>query len=153
MAPSSFLSAVASQSTSSTGLPLPSGSALVSHGPSATSRLHCTSFTLSLCPSGSVGLLVPSSSTLVLCHSGFTAAFWIPTCASVALTISSTLALRIFSITLALQLFISALGFITTGSATYSRLPGVVSPFSTMASPSIGSTRGRLPGWALECLE
>ncbi len=48
MAPSSLLSAVARQSTSSAGIPCPSGSALVCLRPSAASGLHSSSYTSSL---------------------------------------------------------------------------------------------------------
>ncbi|KAI2661347.1 Serine--tRNA ligase [Labeo rohita] len=56
MAPSSLLFTLARQSTSSTGLPRPSGSALVSHQPSAASGLHASGSASSLQPSGSVRL-------------------------------------------------------------------------------------------------
>ncbi len=48
MAPSSFIYDVALQSTSSAGLPSPSGSTLVSRRPSATSGLHSSGYTSSL---------------------------------------------------------------------------------------------------------
>ncbi|KAL0199047.1 hypothetical protein M9458_007587, partial [Cirrhinus mrigala] len=56
--------AVTHQSTVSTGLPRLSGSALVGRRPALDSGLHSSSFVLSLCPSGTVGLLAPSGSTL-----------------------------------------------------------------------------------------
>ncbi len=48
MAPSSLISTVARQSTSSAGLPRPSGSTLVSHRPSTASGLHSSGCALSL---------------------------------------------------------------------------------------------------------
>ncbi len=72
MAPSSLLSTVAWQSTSSSGLPRPSGSALVWLRPSYTSELHSSVFALSLHPSGSVRLLHPLGSSSLFCHSGST---------------------------------------------------------------------------------
>ncbi|XDV15191.1 hypothetical protein PO909_015321, partial [Leuciscus waleckii] len=74
---------VAHQSTSSVWLPRPPGSTLVVCLPALASGLHSSGFALSLRPSGSIGLLTPSSSTLVLCRSGSTAAFWIPACVAV----------------------------------------------------------------------
>ncbi len=68
MAPSSLLSAVARQSTSSARLPHPSGSALVWRRPSCTSGLHSSGFASSLRPSGSIRLLHPFGSS-VICHS------------------------------------------------------------------------------------
>ncbi len=56
-----------------------------------------------LCPSGSVGLLLPPpSSTSVLCRSGSAAAFRSPAYTSVAKASGSALALRNFGLTLAL---------------------------------------------------
>ncbi len=56
------------------------------------------------------------------------------------------LALRIVCVTLAHRLSISALGSHTSGLASISQPPGVISP------SSIGSSVGHLPGWALERL-
>ncbi|KTF78513.1 hypothetical protein cypCar_00042941 [Cyprinus carpio] len=98
MAPISFISAVAHQAA---WLPRPSGSALVCRRPAIASGLHSSGCTLSICPTDSIGLLPPSSSTLVLCRSGSTAAFRIPAYASVACAICSTLALRPLSVALA----------------------------------------------------
>ncbi len=138
MALSSLVSTMAHQSTSSAGLPRPSGSALVVRQPALALRLYSSGFASSLRPSGS--------------GSGSTVAFLIPACASVAWAICSALALRIICITLAHRLSVSALSSLTTGSASISRPPGVISPFSTIAPPSIGSSVGHLPGWALERL-
>ncbi len=155
MAPSTLLSAVARQSTGSAGLPSPSGSALVCRRPSAASGLHSSSYTSSLHPSGSVRLLLPSGSTLVLCHSGSTAAFRNPSSASVTGAICSALALRILPVALADQLSFSTSGSSSTCSAAIGRPPGVVSPSSTTAPPSVGSTVGRHhacglgPAWLL----
>ncbi|KAI2657389.1 RHO1 GDP-GTP exchange protein 1 [Labeo rohita] len=69
---SSLISTGARQSTSSTGLPRPSGSALVSCPPNSTSGLHSSGCASSFRPSGSVGLCLPSSST-----SGSSASPWL----------------------------------------------------------------------------
>ncbi len=74
MAPSSFLFTVARQSTSSAGLPHPSGSALVWRRPSCTTGLHPSVFSSSLPSSGSVRLLHPLGSSSVLCCSSSTVA-------------------------------------------------------------------------------
>ncbi len=95
MAPSSLLSAVAHQSTSSAGLPRPSGSN------------------------------------------------------SVAGAICSAMALQILLVALAHWLSVSISGFSTTCSAAVGQHPGVGSPSSTMAPPSVGSTVGRLLGCGL----
>ncbi|KAI2644887.1 Transposon Ty3-G Gag-Pol polyprotein [Labeo rohita] len=55
----------------------------------------CTS---SLRPTGSIGLLPPSSSASVLCHSGFTADLRISTSTSVTRALGSALALRTLSV-------------------------------------------------------
>ncbi len=60
MAHSSVLSTMAHQSTSSTGLPRPSGSTLIGRRPALSSGLNFSGFTLSLRSPGSVGLLRPS---------------------------------------------------------------------------------------------
>ncbi|KAI2651799.1 Tetratricopeptide repeat protein 17 [Labeo rohita] len=150
MAPSSLLSTMARQSTSSAGIPRLSSSALVSHRPSATSGLPSPA---TPCPSRSDSLLLPFGSTLVLCCSSSTVAFQIPTSALVSAAICSTFALPILPITLAHRLSISAsgstTGSTTTCSTTVSRPSRVVSPSSTMALPSIGSTVGHHHGCVL----
>ncbi len=91
-------------------------------------------------PSGSVGFLLPPSSTSVLCRSGFAAAFRSPAYTSVAKASGSALALRIFSLTLALWLSVASSG--STSSATIGRPHGVGAHSSTMAPPSVGSSMG-----------
>ncbi|KAL0167883.1 hypothetical protein M9458_036105, partial [Cirrhinus mrigala] len=86
-------------------------------------------------PSGSVRLHHPSGSSLVLCRSSSTTAFRIHASVSVASTMGSASALRILLVTLAHWLSVS-------GSSAASRPPGVVSPSSSMAPPSVGSTVG-----------
>ncbi|KAI2649054.1 Chromatin-remodeling ATPase INO80 [Labeo rohita] len=86
-------------------------------------------------------LLLSSSSTLVLCRSGYTAAFQIPASTSVA--ICFTLALQILRVTLTPRLSVSVLGSSPTCSAVE------ISPSSTMTLPSIGSTLGCLHGCGL----
>ncbi|KAI2657363.1 Spectrin beta chain, non-erythrocytic 5 [Labeo rohita] len=100
-------------------------------------------------PSGSVRLLHPSDSILVLCHSGSTMASQIHVSVSVTGAICSILALRIFLVTLAHRLSVSASGSLVTFSATIGQTPGVVSPSSPMAPPSIGSFVGRHHGCGL----
>ncbi len=90
-APSSLIFTVTRRSTR---LPHSSSSALVGRWPAIASGLHSSCYTLSLCPTGSVGLISPSSSTLVL-----------------------TLAPRILCIPLARWVSVSALGSSTTYSA------------------------------------
>ncbi len=69
LAPSSHVSTVAHYPTSSTGLPRPSSSALVSCRPSAASGLHSSGFISTFHPSGS-GRLLPFSSNFILRHTG-----------------------------------------------------------------------------------
>ncbi len=69
--------------------------------------------------SSSVRLLLPFGSALVLCHSGSTVAFWIHASAS---------------------------GSSATCSPAVSRPPGVISPSSTIAPPSVSSTVSRCYG-------
>ncbi|KAI2650139.1 Epiplakin [Labeo rohita] len=109
----SLISTVTRRPTSSTGLPRPSDSALVGRHPAIASGLHYSSCASSLCPTGFVGLLPPSSSASALCRSGSAAD---------------------------LRFSVSASG--STCSAAIGRPPGVVSPSSTMAPPSIGSAVG-----------
>ncbi|KAL1259861.1 hypothetical protein QQF64_010438 [Cirrhinus molitorella] len=146
MAPSSLISTVARRST---GLPRPYGSAPVSRHPAVASGLHSSGCASSLRPSGSAGLLLPSSSASVLDRSGSTAALRISASASVAGAICSALALRILGVAPDLRLSVSASGSTTTCSAAVGRPPGVVSPSSTMAPPSVGSTVGRHLGCGL----
>ncbi|KAL0182311.1 hypothetical protein M9458_021686, partial [Cirrhinus mrigala] len=128
VAPPWLLSAVARQSTGSTVLPRPSGSALVWCRPSRASGLHY------------------SGSTLVLCRSGSTAAFRIHISTSVSSAIGSASALQILLVTLAHRLSVSASG--TPPPAT----PPSVSPLepsdpsSSMDPPFVGSTVGRHHG-------
>ncbi len=100
-------------------------------------------------PSGSIRLLHPFGSSSVLCRSGSTVAIWITVSASVASTICSALVPRILPVALAHRLSVSASGSSTTCSAAVGRPPGVISPSSTMAPPSIGSTVGRHYGCGL----
>ncbi len=81
------------------------------------------------------GLLLPSSSTSVLCRSG-------STFTSVAEASGSTLALRILGFTPALQLSVTASGSTTTCSAAVGRPHGVGGHSSIMAPPSVGSSMG-----------
>ncbi len=149
MVPSSLLSTVARQSSSSAGLPRPSGTALVWRRPSCTSGLHSSGFASSLHPSGSVRLLHPLGSSSLLCHSGSTAASRIHASALVAVTICSALVPRILPITLALRLSISASGSSSTCSAAIGRPPGVGGHSSSMAPPSVGCTVGHRYGCGL----
>ncbi|KTF81651.1 hypothetical protein cypCar_00038985 [Cyprinus carpio] len=87
--------------------------------------------------------------TSVLCRSGSTMAFQIPAFASVTNAICSALALQILGVTLVHRFSISASGSSSTCSAAISRTPGVVSPSSTIAPPSIGSTLGCYHGCGL----
>ncbi len=64
----------------------------------------------------------------------------------------SALVLRILYVTLVLGLSVSKLGSSPTCSANVNWPPVFVSPFSSMAPPSIGSTMGHFPSWALERL-
>ncbi|KAL0192002.1 hypothetical protein M9458_010298, partial [Cirrhinus mrigala] len=146
---SSLISTVARRPTSSTGLPRPSGSALVGRRPAIASGLHSSGFASSLRPAGSVGLLPPSGSTSVLCRSGSAADLRISASASVARALGSALALRILGVALDLWLSVSASGSTSTCSAAVGRPPGVVSPSSTMAPPSVGSTVGLHHGCGL----
>lgn len=57
---------------------------------------------LSLNSSGSIKLLSPSGSTLVICRSSFTTVFWIPGSASIVRAISSALALGTINVALTL---------------------------------------------------
>ncbi len=59
LAPSSLVSTVAHQSTSSTRLPRPSGSTLVGHQPALSSGLHSSDFTSSLVPLAPLGSSLP----------------------------------------------------------------------------------------------
>ncbi|KAL0187879.1 hypothetical protein M9458_014978, partial [Cirrhinus mrigala] len=101
------------------------------------------------CPSGSVRLLYLFGSTFVLCRSGSTADSLIHVSSSVAGAIDSTSALRILLVTVAHQLSISASASSTTCSTVIGQTPGVVTPFSSMAPPSVGSTVGRHHGCGL----
>ncbi len=71
-------STVTRLSISSTGLPRPSGSALVGRRPAIASGLRSSGYASSLHPTGSVGLLPPASSTWVLGRSGFGSPPWSP---------------------------------------------------------------------------
>ncbi|KAI2659539.1 Protein kinase C-like [Labeo rohita] len=98
MASSSLVSTRAHQSTR---LPRPSSFALISRPPNSTSGLHSSGCASSFHPSGSVGLLLPSSSTT---------AFRISAYASVAEATCSALALWILGSALARRLSISTSG-------------------------------------------
>ncbi|KAI2664512.1 SLIT and NTRK-like protein 4 [Labeo rohita] len=126
IASSSLVSTGAHLSTSSTGLPYPFDSALVSRPPSSTSGLHSFGCALSLRPSDSFGLLLPSSSTPVLCRYG--SDHDLPDLCLYPSRQS--------------RLLVSASGSTTTSSGAVSRPPGVVSPSSTMTTPSVDSTVG-----------
>ncbi|KAI2656688.1 ATP-dependent helicase brm [Labeo rohita] len=137
---SSLVSTVARRSTSSTGLHRPFGSAPVCRHPTFASGLHSSGCVSSLRPTGSVELLHPSGT--VLCRSGSAADLWISASALVARALGSTLALRILCVTQDHRLSVSTSGSTTTCSASVGPPHGVVSPSSTMAPPSIGSTVG-----------
>ncbi|KAI2662395.1 putative potassium transport system protein kup [Labeo rohita] len=66
-------------------------------------------------------------------------------------SVCSALALQTLCVTLACQLSISPSGSPTTCSAAVGRTPGVVSPSSTMAPPSVGRHHGCSlgPAWLL----
>ncbi|KAI2659808.1 Chromatin-remodeling ATPase INO80 [Labeo rohita] len=147
MAPSYLLSAV--ESTGSTRLPRPSGSALGCCRPYYASGLHSSGYASSLRPYSSVRLLHLSGSILVLCRSGSTTASWIHTSASVARAICSTSYLPILLVTLAHRLSVSASSSSVTCSAAVGRPLGVINPSSSMAPPSVGSTVGRHHGCGL----
>ncbi|KAI2659253.1 Cytoplasmic tRNA 2-thiolation protein 2 [Labeo rohita] len=123
---SALVSIVAHRSTSSTGLPRLSGSALVGRRPFITSGLCSYGCASSLRPTGSVDLLPPSGTASILCRSGSAADRRISAYASGSSASSSA-----------------------SGSASVGRPPGVVSLFSTMAPPSVGSTVGRHDGCGL----
>ncbi|ROI65364.1 hypothetical protein DPX16_0346 [Anabarilius grahami] len=146
---SSSLAPTSLISTSSARLHPSSGSALVIRRPALTSGLHSSGFASSLRPSGSVGFLTPSSSTLVLCRSGSPAVFWSPTCASVVRAVGIAMSHRILSAALARLHFGYTLVSFSTCSTSVSHCLGVISPSSTMAPPSIGSTMGSLLGYSL----
>ncbi|KAI2644851.1 Zinc metalloprotease ZmpB [Labeo rohita] len=84
----------------------------------------------------------PSGSPSVLCRSGSAADLWSSASASIARALGSALALRVLGVALDLWLSVSASGSTSTCSAAVGRPPGVVSPSSTMAPPSVGSTVG-----------
>ncbi|XDV21151.1 hypothetical protein PO909_026304 [Leuciscus waleckii] len=88
----------------------------------------CRSINSTLAPTsliGSVGLLTPSSSTLVLWCSGSTTAFWIAACTSVAGAVGIAIFLQILSIALACQLSVYTRVSSSTCSASISWPPGV----------------------------
>ncbi|KAI2657357.1 DNA-directed RNA polymerase II subunit RPB1 [Labeo rohita] len=121
----SFLvSNVARRPTSSTGLPRPSGSALIGRRPAIASGLHSSGCASSLPP--------PQLSVAP-------APLRISASASVARALGSALAHRILGVAQDHWLSVYASGSTSTCSATIGRPPGVVSPSSTMAPPSIGS--------------
>ncbi len=121
MASSSILSAIGIQFTGFTGFPRPSGSALVCCRPSVASGLHSSGCDSSLC----VRRKAPTSLQLQL----------------------GPLSLRL---NCALTHRHSASGSSTSGfSASVAQPPGVVSPSSPMALPSVGSTVGHLYGCGL----
>ncbi|KAI2648546.1 Collagen alpha-5(VI) chain [Labeo rohita] len=84
----------------------------------------------------------PSGTAFILCRSGSAADLWISAYASVARASGSALALQNLGVALDLRLSVSASGSSASCSASVGRPPGVVSPSSTMAPPSIGSTVG-----------
>ncbi|KAL0168397.1 hypothetical protein M9458_036619, partial [Cirrhinus mrigala] len=114
------------------------------HRPSGSALVGCPSHR-------SVGLLSPSSSASVLCHSGSSADLQISTSTSVARALGSALALWILGVTQDhwLSVSVSASGSTSTCSATVGRPPGVVSLSSTMTPPSIGSAVGYHHGCGL----
>ncbi len=146
MASSLLLSTVARQSTSSAGLPRPSGSALVWRRPPCTSGLHSSSFASSLRPSGFVRLLHPLGSSSLLCRSGSTAASRIhalrrsPAQSAPPSTSGSSPSPL---------LSVSASDSSSTCSATVGQPPGVGGHSSSMAPPSVGSTVGHRYGCGL----
>ncbi|KAL0156833.1 hypothetical protein M9458_048079, partial [Cirrhinus mrigala] len=117
------------------GSPLrPSGSTLVCCQPSCASGPNSSDFTsfLCLCPalSGSIRLLHPFGSTLVLCRSSSTTmAFRIHASASVARAMYSTSTLRILLVTLAHRLSVSASGSSATCATAISQPPWSCQPF------------------------
>ncbi|KAI2666535.1 Chromatin-remodeling ATPase INO80 [Labeo rohita] len=117
--------------------------------PAFTSGLRSSGSASTLHPTGSVGLLPPSSSTFVLGCSCSAADLQSSASASVARALGSTSALWILGVALDHWLSVSASGSTSTCSATVSRPPGVVSPSSTMAPPSVGSTVGHHYGCGL----
>ncbi|KAI2660973.1 hypothetical protein H4Q32_027566 [Labeo rohita] len=122
---SSLVSTVARWPISSTGLPRPSGSALVGRHPAIASELHS------------------SSSASVLCHSGSAADL------RISALVSRALALRILGVPQDHQLsvFTSGSTFTSVG-----RPPGVVSPFSSTAPPSVGFAMGYHHGCGLDLI-
>ncbi|KAL0162610.1 hypothetical protein M9458_042006, partial [Cirrhinus mrigala] len=129
MASSSLVSTGARWSTSSAGLPNPSGSALVSHPLLPPQDCTPSAAPCPFVPPFLLGSSFPPAPPQSLCHSGS---------AAIAEATSSALSLRILGFNLACQL--SASGSTTTCSATVGRPPAVVSPSSTLAPPCISST-------------
>ncbi len=133
----SLLSTVARQSTSSAGLPRPSGSTLVCRRPvlalglhfsnSSTLRWTPLSLQLHLGPLSLRSLPDPRLSLVRLNH--------LP-----------QLVLRILLVALACLLSVSTLCSSSTCYATIGRPSGVISPSSSMAPPAIGLTVGCLHG-------
>ncbi|KAL0203392.1 hypothetical protein M9458_001410, partial [Cirrhinus mrigala] len=146
---SSLVSTVAHWSTSSTGLYHPSGSALVGRRPVIASGLHSSGCVLLLHPTGSVGLLPPSSSASVLCCFGSAADLRISASASFTRALGSALALLILGVTQDHRLAVSTLGSTSTCSTAVCRPPGVSSPSSAMAPPSVGPAVGYHNGCGL----
>ncbi|KAI2663501.1 Chromatin-remodeling ATPase INO80 [Labeo rohita] len=132
MSPSSPPFAVAHQSTSSTRLPRPSGSTLVSHRPFRASGIHSFGFASLLCqappPWSSVN---PASSW----PSGSLSAPRSPEPSAPPWPFRSSP---------------SRPGLHYHQLCLLQSAPWIVSPSSIMASPSIGSTVDHLPGWTLE---
>ncbi|KAL0198166.1 hypothetical protein M9458_006706, partial [Cirrhinus mrigala] len=119
MAPSSLLSSVARQSTGSARLPRPSGFALVCIRPSFDSTpLAAPRPSVSLASSGSSIPSAPPSSSVL----------------------TSTSALWILLVTLTHWLSVFASVFSATCSDAFGRPPGVISPSSSMAPLSVGSS-------------
>ncbi|KAI2655843.1 Chromatin-remodeling ATPase INO80 [Labeo rohita] len=108
--------------------------------------LHSSSCASSPRTTGSVGLLPPFSSASVLCRSTTD----LRISASVALALDSALALRILSVAWTRRLSVSASGSTSTCSAAVGQTPGVISPSSTMAPPSVGSAVDRHHGCGLD---
>ncbi|KAI2652700.1 Armadillo repeat-containing X-linked protein 2 [Labeo rohita] len=126
------------------GPPAPPGSIIPPAPPwsvvAPPSPLDSSGCASSLRPSGSVDLLPPAGTASDLCRSGSAADLRISASASVARALGSAWALRILGVALDHRLSVSASGSTTTCSASVGRPHGVVSLFSTMAPPYIGST-------------
>ncbi len=115
----------------------------------SASRLWVLDSASALQPSGST--MAPSSLLSAVAHQS-TSSAGLPRPSgsnSFAGAICSAIALQILLVALAHWLSVSISGFSTTCSAAVGQHPGVGSPSSSMAPPSVGSTVGRLLGCGL----